>query len=83
MKPADRAILYLLARGESVLHSSATLERLGTMLGKPATRNTTGHALRRLLAATVITRLAMGDYRIEDEAFADWIRKRPEPAPDA
>ncbi|QYY34143.1 hypothetical protein K2O51_32800 (plasmid) [Cupriavidus pinatubonensis] len=83
MKPADRAILYLLARGESDLHSSATLEKLGTMLGKPATRNTTGHALRRLLAATVITRLAMGDYRIEDEAFADWIRKRPEPAPDA
>ncbi|MBP0640204.1 ATP-binding protein [Cupriavidus sp. AcVe19-6a] len=83
MKPADRAILYLLARGESDLHSSATLEKLGIMLGKPATRNTTGHALRRLLAATVITRLAMGDYRIEDEAFADWIRKRPEPTSDA
>lgn len=82
LKPADRAILYLLARGESDLHSSATLEKLSTMLGKPATRNTTAHALRRLLADNVVTRLAMGDYRIEDEAFAEWIRKRQEPAPE-
>lgn len=82
LKPADRAILYLLARGESDLHSSATLEKLGTMLGKPATRNTAAHALRRLLADNVVTRLAMGDYRIEDEAFAEWIRKRREPAPE-
>ncbi len=82
LKPADRAILYLLARGESDLHSSATLEKLSTMLGKPATRNTTAHALRRLLADNVVTRLAMGDYRIEDEAFAEWIRKRREPAPE-
>ncbi|MCY1267637.1 hypothetical protein D9M68_140710 [compost metagenome] len=82
LKPADRAILYLLARGESDLHSSATLEKLGTMLGKPATRNTTAHALRRLLADNVVTRLAMGDYRIEDEAFAEWVRKRQEPAPE-
>ncbi|AZG17152.1 hypothetical protein [Cupriavidus pauculus] len=83
MKPADRALLYLLARGESDLHSAATLERLGKMIGKVATRNTTGHALRRLLAANLVTRLAMGDYRIEDEAFAEWIRNRSEPAADA
>ncbi|XQU77328.1 AAA+ ATPase domain-containing protein (plasmid) [Cupriavidus sp. H18C2] len=83
MKPADRAILYLLARGESDLHSAATLERLGKMIGKVATRNTTGHALRRLLAANLVTRLAMGDYRIEDEAFAEWVRGRPEHVADA
>lgn len=83
LKPADRAILYLLARGVSDLHAGATLEQLGSMLGKPATRNTTAHALNRLLAGNIITRLAIGDYRIEDEAFAEWVRRRADPLADA
>ncbi|GAB7541271.1 ATP-binding protein [Cupriavidus sp. 8B] len=83
LKPADQAVLYLLARGESDLHSSAGLEKLSVMLGKPATRNTAGHALRRLQADNIVTRLAVGEYRIEDEAFAEWIRRRPAPLSDA
>ncbi|CAG2128313.1 hypothetical protein [Cupriavidus plantarum] len=80
IKASDRAILYLIARGEPDLHAAATLEKLGAMLGKPATRNTAAHALRRLMADNVVTRLSMGDYRIEDEAFAEWIRRRPAPS---
>jgi hypothetical protein len=30
-----------------------------------------------LRADNVVTRLAFGEYRIEDEAFAEWIRRRP------
>ncbi len=45
------------------------------MLGKTVTKNTGAHALRRLREANVVTRLAFGEYRIEDEAFAEWIRR--------
>jgi hypothetical protein len=73
--PADQAVLTLIASGESDLHSAAGLERIGTLIGKPASRNTVGHALRRLQAANAVTRLGQGRYRIEDEAYADWIRQ--------
>ena len=76
MNPADQAVLTLLARGESELHSQVALARLAELIGKTVTRNTSAHALRRLQADNQITRLAFGDYRVEDEAFADWIRKR-------
>jgi len=33
-------------------------------------------ALRRLQSHNIVTRLAIGDYRIEDEAFAEWVRRR-------
>lgn len=74
--PADQAVLTLLADGDSDLHSVAGLERLSDLIGKPATRNTAGHALRRLQDANVVTRLGVGKYHIEDEAFAEWIRRR-------
>lgn len=73
---ADQAVLTLLADGDSDLHSVAGLERLSDLIGKPATRNTAGHALRRLQDANVVTRLGVGKYHIEDEAFAEWIRRR-------
>lgn len=74
--PADQAVLTLLADGDSDLHSVAGLERLSDLIGKPATRNTAGHGLRRLQDANVVTRLGVGKYHIEDEAFAEWIRRR-------
>lgn len=73
--PADRAVLTLIASGDSDLHSAAGLERVGTLLGKPATRSTVGHALRRLQDANAVTRLGQGRYRVEDEAYAEWIRQ--------
>lgn len=77
MLPADRAVVTLLARGEAdLLYGVAGLERLTAMLGKPATKNTAGHALRRLQDNNTVTRLFHGEYRIEDEVFAEWIRRR-------
>jgi hypothetical protein len=74
--PADRAVLTLVARGDSDVHSAAGLGRLARILGKPVIKSTASHALRRLLAANAVTRLGIGDYRIEDEAFAEWIRRK-------
>jgi len=79
MSPADQAVITLIARGETDMHGVAGLARLSALLGKPATKNTAAHALRRLQAQNAVTRLALGDYRIEDEAFAEWIRRRSVP----
>lgn len=73
--PADQAVLALVASGDAELHSAAGLEHVSALIGKPATRNTVAHALRRLQDANVVTRLALGRYRIEDEAYAEWIRQ--------
>jgi DNA-binding transcriptional ArsR family regulator len=72
---ADRAVLAMVASGDSDLHSAAGLRHLGTLIGNPATRSTASHALRRLQDANVVTRLERGRYRIEDEAYAEWIRQ--------
>lgn len=79
MNPADQAVVAMLARGQSDLHAKEGLATLSASLGKPATRNTAGHALRRLQSENVVTRLALGTYRIEDEAFAEWVRRRTAP----
>jgi AAA+ ATPase superfamily predicted ATPase len=76
LNPADQAVVTMLARGEADVHGSTGLARLKELTGKPATKNTAAHALRRLQAQSIVTRLAVGDYRIEDEAFAEWIRRR-------
>lgn len=79
MNPGDRAVLTLLARGESEVHGATGLARLTELMGKSATKNTAAQSLRRLQLQNVVTRLAFGDYRIEDEAFAEWIRRRATP----
>lgn len=76
MSPVDQAVMTMLARGEADLHGMAGLARITELTGKPATKNTAAHAVRRLQARNIVTRLAMGEYRIEDEAFAEWVRKR-------
>ncbi|MCC8392549.1 hypothetical protein LJ656_08110 [Paraburkholderia sp. MMS20-SJTR3] len=75
---ADQAVMTMLARGETDLHGTASLGKLAAATGKSATKNTAAHALRRLQAQNFVTRLGMGDYRIEDEAFAEWVRRRKE-----
>ncbi|HTK01145.1 MAG TPA: hypothetical protein VL522_16060 [Bordetella sp.] len=75
MHPADQAVLTLLARGGTDIHGTAGLAQLSTLLGKSVTKNTGAHALRRLREENVVTRLAFGEYRIEDEAFAEWVRR--------
>lgn len=72
----DQAVLTLLARGEGDLHGAEALATLSAWLGKAATKNTVAHALRRLQVDNVVTRLGVGHYRVEDEAFAEWLRRR-------
>jgi len=74
--PADQIVLAMLSRGETDFYSKAGMIKLSVLLNKPATRNTAGHALRRLQDDNTVTRLSLGDYRIEDEAYAEWIRRR-------
>lgn len=72
---ADQAVLAMIARGDSDLHSAAGLRHLSALVGNAATRSTASHALRRLQDTNVVTRLERGRYRIEDEAYAEWIRR--------
>ncbi|MCP3720744.1 ATP-binding protein [Paraburkholderia sp. CNPSo 3281] len=76
LNPADQAVVTMLARGEGDIHGAAGLARLTGLTGKRATKNTAAHALRRLQSHNIVTRLAIGEYRIEDEAFAEWVRRR-------
>jgi AAA domain-containing protein len=80
LRTADQIVIALIARGETDIHSAAGLKRLSHLLGRVATKNTAAQALRRLQTQTLVTRLAIGDYRIEDEVFAEWIRRLTAPS---
>jgi hypothetical protein len=73
----DQGMLALLASGEADPHGAAALEKLSQLTGKSVTKNMSAQALRRLQTANIVTKLSYGDYHIEDEAFAEWIRRRP------
>lgn len=74
--PADREVLRLMAEGVTDLHGVTARARLGKALGlgKTAPMNTPQQALRRLQATNLIARFDHGEYRFEDEAFAEWVR---------
>jgi hypothetical protein len=76
--PADREILLMLSEGIADLHSKVARERLGRVLGLAGATDlsTPQHALRRLRACNAIVRLAHGEYRYEDEAFSEWVRRQ-------
>jgi hypothetical protein len=76
LSKTDQAVVAMLAVGESDFHAAAVLERLTGSLGMPVTKNTMAHALRRLQAINIVTKLAYGEYHIEDEAYAEWVRRR-------
>lgn len=76
LSQADQSLLAMLAQGERDLHSARGIEKLSSMLDKPATKNTVAQGLRRLQTQNIVARLTVGEYRIEDEAFAEWLRKR-------
>jgi hypothetical protein len=76
LSKTDQAVVAMLAVGESDFHAAVVLERLTGSLGKPVTKNTMAHSLRRLQAINIVTKLAYGEYHIEDEAYAEWVRRR-------
>lgn len=74
--PADKEVLTLLAAGVSDLHGIAARTQIAAALGKdkPVPLSVPQHALKRLITSAVLTRLDQGEYRFEDEAFAQWVR---------
>lgn len=76
--PADREVLRLIVSGVTDLFSEPSRRRLGTSLGldEAVTKNVPQQSLRRLQDADLALRLDYGDYRVQDEAFAEWLRNR-------
>lgn len=74
--PADRELLSLLASGTTDLFSEASRQRLGRALGldEPVTKNVPQQSLRRLQDADLVIRMDYGDYSMQDDTFAEWVR---------
>jgi hypothetical protein len=77
LNPTDRAVLRAMAQGEQDLHSVAVRTRLGEELGlgKRVPAGTPRNSLTRLQKAELVTRVAHGDYQIQDEGLIEWIRQ--------
>jgi hypothetical protein len=76
--PADRELLRLIVAGVPDLFSEASRRRLGEALGfdEPVTKNMPQQSLRRLQDAELVLRMDYGDYRVQDDALAEWLRNR-------
>ncbi|MGH8170692.1 MAG: hypothetical protein ACRETJ_09175 [Steroidobacteraceae bacterium] len=76
--PADRAVLLLIISEVTDLFSDASRRRLSEALGLEGavSKNVPQQALRRLRDADLVLRMDYGDYRIQDDAFAEWVRTR-------
>jgi hypothetical protein len=78
--PADRELLRLIVSGVTDLFSESSRRRLGAALGLNETvaKNVPQKSLRRLQDAELVLRMAHGDYRLQDDAFAEWLRSELE-----
>jgi hypothetical protein len=76
--PADRELLSLIASGTADLFSESSRQRLGQALGLDGTvtKNVPQQSLRRLQDADLVIRMDYGDYHVQDDAFAEWVRAR-------
>jgi hypothetical protein len=74
--PADRELLRLVASGVTDLFSESTRRRLGGALGleEVVAKNVPQQSLRRLQDADLVLRRDYGDYQLQDDAFAQWLR---------
>jgi hypothetical protein len=74
--PADQLLLALIARDATDLQGLDVRNTVGAHLGleKPVTAGAIQNSLRRLADKSVVTRIDRGTYRVEDDAFADWVR---------
>jgi len=74
--PTDQLLLTLIAHDATDLQGREVRNTVGASLGleKPVTAGAIQNSLRRLADKSVITRIDRGTYRVEDEAFADWVR---------
>jgi hypothetical protein len=78
--PADRELLRLIVSGVTDLFSESSRRRVGAGLGLNETvaKNVPQKSLRRLQDAELVLRMAHGDYRLQDDAFAEWLRSELE-----
>ncbi len=76
--PADRELLRLIVSGVGDLFSESSRRRLGAALGleEPVSKNMPQQSLRRLQDTDLVLRMDYGDYRLQDDAFAEWLRNR-------
>jgi hypothetical protein len=76
--PADRELLRLIVSGVTDLFSESSRGRLGAALGlsEAVTKNVPQQALRRLQDADLVLRMDYGDYRVQDDALAEWLRNQ-------
>ncbi|ABM39985.1 ATP-binding protein [Polaromonas naphthalenivorans] len=74
--PADREVLKLLVKGVTDLYSEANRLRLGLSLGldKAVSKNTPQNSLRRLQDEGLVARFDHGEYQVQDDAMAEWLR---------
>jgi hypothetical protein len=76
--PADRELLRLIVVGVTDLFSESSRGRLGAALGlnEAVAKNVPQQALRRLQDADLVLRMDYGDYRVQDDALAEWLRNQ-------
>jgi hypothetical protein len=76
--PADRELLRLIVSGATDLFSESCRRRLGAALGvdDAVSKNVPQQSLRRLQDTDLVLRLDYGHYRLQDDAFAEWLKNR-------
>jgi hypothetical protein len=76
--PADRELLRLIVGGVGDLFSESSRRRLAAALGleEQVSKNMPQQSLRRLQDTDLVLRMDYGDYRLQDDAFAEWLRNR-------
>jgi hypothetical protein len=76
--PADRELLRLIVSGVTDLFSESSRGRLGAALGlsDAVAKNVPQQSLRRLQDADLVLRMDYGDYRVQDDALAEWLRNQ-------
>jgi hypothetical protein len=76
--PADRELLRLIVSDVRDLFSESSRARLGSALGlnEAVAKNVPQQSLRRLQDADLVLRMDYGDYRVQDDALAEWLRNQ-------
>jgi hypothetical protein len=76
--PADHELLRLIVSGVTDLFSESSRGRLGAALGldEAVAKNVRQQLLRRLQDADLVLRMDYGDYRMQDDALAEWLRNQ-------
>jgi hypothetical protein len=75
---ADRELLRLIVSGVADLFSQSSRQHLGEALGhsKAVSKNVPQKSIQRLQKSDIVLRMDFGEYRVQDDAFAEWLRQR-------